>query len=141
MSIIFVDFDGVLVPWRTTTLKRRPAIAPPALVQRLDTLCADTNSSVVIVSDWRDGKGKCERVLREWGFAGRVAGETGRDATRSHEVCSYVSKNCVERFVILDDEVSRYAGNPLCLEKLVETNKMVGLSSSDFERALKILQG
>lgn len=142
MNLIFVDFDGVLVPWRTSQLKRRPAIADPLCVERLNDLCRAVDGRIVATTHWRDGKGKCERILREWGCTAQFYGESprleDRAATRGMQIRQFLSEQTeYHAFVILDDEI--IDGPDHFLEKWVCCLRLVGLSDSDVDLAKSIL--
>ena len=147
MRVIFLDIDGVLVTLASARKKRRPAVADASCVAALNFLVANTGAVLVITSAWRIGTPieKFQPLFDSWGIKARVFGSTGqRQDSRGIEIAKwlkypapkFLEPEPVESFVILDDD----ADMGMLLPRLVQTNHLVGLTMSDAEQAIKILE-
>ena len=79
MKVLAVDFDGVLVRFKSPGKKARPAIADRECVIYLNTICQVTGAKVLISSDWvkTNTPAGLEGVMRKWGFTEEFAGALG----------------------------------------------------------------
>lgn len=143
MKIIFLDIDGVLVTRgsiiESARKKAFPHLFDPIAVRNLNELVRRSGAHLVLSSVWR-------RLWKENEFAAHAKGQgveveiRGRtpfhpDGERGDEIGSWLSKNPVESFVILDDD--RDMGEHL--PRLVQTSMSTGLMQQHVEDALFIL--
>ena len=145
MRVIFLDFDGVLIPITAQYLKKRPAvICEPAMAQ-LNRIVEETGAEVVVSSSWRKlhSVERLGKLLEYWGFKGKVRDKTPNMDKRGLEIKSWlrhqeVRNNLVESFVILDDEVSDMA--PMT-PFVIKTEGQSGLIEENATEAIGILHG
>lgn len=113
MRLIFLDFDGVVVPFSSEGEKMRPAKPDPICVGSLNELTSSfLDSHLVVCSSWRNGQtiDRLIGLMRSWGIRGSVQGATpSLGAPRWVEVLSYwttlVSHGAdVSSLVVLDDD-------------------------------------
>ena len=149
--ILFLDFDGVL---NSGTYMYKDNILTPSMVsdldvsidpvavQRLNTIIAKTNCSVVISSSWRIAyKLKHIRhILNRYGFTGNIIGATPRFGwqPRGNEIQSWIDSQNVKptSICILDDSsdmthLSHY---------LVQTTWADGLQDVHVKLAIAMLE-
>lgn len=142
MRLIFLDIDGVMVPFSAPGQKARPALPNKRAVNELNTLTNLTGANIVISSDWRIGTphAKLEKMFKDWGIQAEVLGTTGKGKTRGHEVLASLAilsqEYWINSFVILDDVGE---GMEPLQRNLVEVNPMRGLCCFDCTDALSIL--
>lgn len=143
MKVIFLDFDGVIIPgtyrWITgvTTFE-------PGTIQHLNRLIEETGAYIVVSSTLRYGYPTVELMqwLAEDGVKGKVISRTpfvDIRADRGDEIIQWLKDwrgERVEKFVILDDKP---------IDKLpkehVQTDWYKGLTSEDVDKAVMILNG
>lgn len=132
--IIFLDLDGVLVPWESSTVD-------PGCVAELNDLIARTGARVVVTSAWRATHDVAEiaTVLAEAGFVGVLDGTTPLipGASRGVEIAAWLEQTGEPkpRFVILDDCADVGDLRPW----LVQTDEYEGLCSQQVADAVAIL--
>jgi hypothetical protein len=148
MKIVFLDFDGPILPAQSHETRRSlDRKAWPDSVEALNRITETTGAVIVISSNWRaQGLRKIMMLLASWGVTGKVAGMTpilfhkidGRwnGAPRGEEIAGYLrGKKNVESFVILDDD--RDMGE---LEShLIQTPFDAGLTEKDADLAIDML--
>jgi hypothetical protein len=139
MRIVFLDFDGVLIPMDGTTISRKPA---PSCISALNAITEQTGAQIVVSSSWRNVASidKLRALLKRWGVKASVIGVTpsihGRDISRGQEIAAWLKANRdgVE-FVILDDDSEM---RPLSAYH-IQTDKRRGLTGDDADRAVSLL--
>lgn len=138
MKIIFLDIDGVLIPPR----HRPPNTADPDCVKLLNIITDRTKAKIVISSSWRHyGYNKTVSSLRDWGVTGEIIGATGIEREcRAQEIMRWLAHNTakkVERHIVIDDE----PGASTSEKSFVQTNGDYGITLTDMDRAIDILNG
>ena len=126
-NIIFLDFDGVLnCQDFYQKLQREQALntigtqkdIDPWRVSLLNTLCKDTNSSIVISSSWRySGLEYCKKALKLAGAEFEIIDSTpilnykevGHTPPRGVEIKAWLDDNCYTLFGIHSHDFYRYA--------------------------------
>jgi hypothetical protein len=141
MRVVFLDFDGPLVPIRPDGKKTRPAVALPGAVDNLNDLVTDTGASVVISSSWRIANSllKLNQVLKKWGCGFEAVDKTPslkNSPGRGVEIWHWLCMNRHESFVVLDDEDLEMG--PV-LENLVKVDGVRGFTAKDAEKSREIL--
>lgn len=152
MSILFLDFDGVLnnQAWIQQSQERGFDMIDPSMVARLNRIVDTTGCQVVVSSSWRilypiDAM----RVgLRERGFTGHLSGATphGRECDRplierarcrGDEIEQWLCDNgqCYERIAIVDDD----ADMRHLLHRLVKTTFQDGLTEAKADEVIAML--
>ena len=142
MKVLFLDFDGVLnlypSPSRNGSFDKTCCINLEMLLNRL------TDLKIVVSSSWRTyGLDAVKDVLKSNGIdPRRVIDITGHEESkddrdhRGFQVESWLKRHPkVKQFAIVDDNNDF---KPLH-DKLVQTNKTVGLSQANVEKLLEIL--
>lgn len=150
--VLFLDIDGVLNSEFTYITDHdhpdniwcdRECFSRSSL-ETLEKIVLECKIDKVILSSvWRYGWGtntESEKILRHIlpQFNVQIAGITPRMgmATRGKEIRSWLKKNPTEDFLIIDDD----ADMEELVSHLLQTNWRVGLISSDFEKARRILK-
>lgn len=124
-------------------------------VRRLAHIIGRTNAILVLVSDWKRGWERDEKLkstqdstatyldekLAKYGL--KIADKTkdkadGRYLSRGEGIVDYIYNNNIKLFVILDDFQYDYDGCDLT-DNFVKTNSQIGLTSKQVEKACKIL--
>lgn len=153
MKVIFLDIDGVINPGnnmkRNARLKRtcENMYFDPVCINHLKTLVAHSGARVVLSSTWRLPD-ELTLSTAHWvnlitclsNYGIQLYGETGPSlSTRHEEINAWLSEHPdVESYVILDDVNDDFQGENL--RRLVLTNEIIGLTSSDVVKAERILQ-
>jgi hypothetical protein len=77
VKIVFLDFDGVLVPLAKKYQKTRPAVPSFVAVLNLNWITDTTGARIVVSSSWARGSSleKLEAMLKAWGVTGKVVGK------------------------------------------------------------------
>lgn len=151
---IFLDFDGVLNNDQTTFLIKNYVDGNHTGYDRVNTLvlnrfieklftewATDTELQIVICSNWRnfytlqEMKGLLKFYLEDkWIDLIVDTTEVGlfleREWSRAEQVRNYISKNNIEDYVILDDELS-YDEYPEMMMHWIKTNPSYGLREED----------
>lgn len=139
MKVLYLDFDGVLNPFNNYSAKGD--FSKSACKNLNKILKEEPELKIVVSSSWRrDGLEKVRKILQKNGIdSSKVIGitdETERD-DRGHHIERHLKDHKdIESFVILDD----HADMDKVLDRLVQTNPSIGLTSKDAEKALKILK-
>ncbi len=143
-SLIFLDFDGVLVPKHLGNKQQ----ADPKCVAAFNSLLALSKAHIVISSDRRldYSLSALNYCLRDWGIDSTlVLGATPRlprNDIRGLEIQAWLDErderfSDVERFVILDDHDDMAHLLPF----LVQSKLDVGLTDELGQEAMDLLQG
>lgn len=153
-KIIFLDIDGVLnsMPWIRTHDRSGDLAAhlDPRAVRILSDLVRVSGAEIVVSSSWRIivPLPQLAAWLRKRGFSGRVIGLTPTDVPppagsfsprRGAQIARWLSLHGkpVDGYVVLDDEVSDMDA---VRSHVVRTDRDVGLTAADANRALSILR-
>ena len=144
MRIIFLDFDGVLIPIPANGGYDPDLGASKEAMANLNLLVQVTKAEVVVSSSWREERtvAELEALLHSWGYRGTVLGKTddsgGRDSEdRGQSVLDWLAEHpAVESFVVIDDE--RTDLEPLA-RRLVSPSPDKGLQFYDVQEAARIL--
>ena len=149
-GLIFLDFDGVLNSdayfARFPEAKGNGNLDSRG-VEKLNRFIESTHCHVVISSTWREGRSvrELQKILCERGFKypTRIIGKTakledrhGDGAPRGVEIARFMRRFPESPFVIFDDDDDM---DPV-KHHLVQTDPRVGLSSSDIQKAKRILR-
>ena len=164
MNVIFTDIDGVL----TSTLETPGSYLnhheseyglSPKCVARLIKLCKDTNSKVVISSNWRKFKPD-EKWVNKYGSyennmpkLKKVLGDLYvgdlpkvRHINKSMAAVLWFEEysNEIDKFVVFDDDLREGFQNTYeygIKDNFILTDKEIGLTDEDCKKAKKILNG
>ena len=143
MKIIFLDFDGVLLPLPANGNFERELEPNEEAVKNLNLLYQLTGARVVVTSSWRNGRTERElgTLLAIWGFNGPVYGKTSDNSgeeDRKEQINRWLHDTpaVVESFVILDDDRTDLES---LANYLVSPKPDVGLQYHDVVEALRIL--
>lgn len=137
MKVIFLDFDGVIVPFGKASLSDK-AIAEA--VKHFNSLLAkEPDAKIVISSAWRQhGLGYCKRFLQGLGIdSERVVGITGTEkGSRGYQIQAYLCREPqIKQFVILDD----WSDMDHLMNKLVKCSSFIGLTAKEVDLAVETL--
>lgn len=154
MKIIFLDFDGPIIPYMSHVNPRvsgKRTEAWPSCISALNRITDTTGARIVVTSTWRtDGFMKTKERLKEWGVTGKMIGLTPdltergpvlwNSVPRGKEIAEWIKQFSedseeVESFVILDDDKDMEHLMPF----LIHTPFEVGLTESDADKAIDML--
>lgn len=153
MKIVFLDFDGPIIPLQSHKEKMgsgKAAQAWPPCVAALNRITETTGAKIVVSSTWRaDGITRTRERLKEWGVTAPCIGltpymderdtETGLWVShpRGHEIQKFLD-DCatVKSFVIIDDDRDMEH----LLPRLVHTPFDIGLTEAHADRAIAMLK-
>ncbi len=154
MRVVFLDIDGVLNSYRTTVK------TPEGCVGISDTLCKklrrlidsaqdpDNDVKVVLTSSWKymdtsddDYKYMISKLRKAKAEPIGITCEPDNNSLkRGQGITSYLSEHTeVVQYVILDDYMFDMSDD--LAQHLVLTDECVGLTDSDIEAAINILNG
>lgn len=140
ISVIFLDFDGVLNSLRSAIAFETYQRFDPVAVKIVRRLCDETDSKIVVSSTWRIGHtvDTLQLRMRECGagaLSPLVIGMTGRDGKiRGDEIRAWLNTNPVHRYVIIDDGSDMHPD-----QYFVKTDHAVGMDSRAFNAAKEAL--
>ncbi len=137
MKVVFLDFDGTIVPMGKPSLADK---AVAAAVKNFNSLLSkEKDLKIVLSTAWRQhGMAYCKRYLEGLGIdPERVVGMTNNEnGSRGFQIQCYLNRNPeVKQFVILDD----MSDMDHLMMKLVHCSPLVGLTAKDVEQAIEIL--
>jgi hypothetical protein len=151
MRVVFLDFDGPIIPLMSHEHRRGiMEKAWPPCIAALNRITDATGAKIVISSTWRLGQSpEAARLLREWGATGEIIGVTpdlsckvGEETNgiwvttcRGKEISAWLSENLPESFVILDDDDDMDELKPF----LIQTPFEIGLTEDDADKAIEML--
>lgn len=162
MKILFVDFDGVLRPYRYTQLceqlwKENPTCKTrddhgyyfaPYCMDALNYILAATGAYIVFSTDWRkNGLSELKALWKDRGylFSDRIIGITPilETAKRGDEITQWfrhvkkVDLNKIESYAILDDHSDMGIEH---LGRLIQTDIKYGLSLKNANDVVHVLE-
>lgn len=159
MKVIFLDIDGVLNIFSTsyrTLAKPYGQHIEPHLVERLNYICKNIDTNIVISSSWKANMNDLEKQMKEQGFKywDRVVGRTkfsgemknykGEESGfRGYQIKDYLLENKIDNYVVVDDEISDICGTKCrAIEArfVVQTDMNEGLSDNNVDKILHILK-
>ena len=108
--IIFIDFDGVLVPFEKKAKKRRPAVVSLEAVVCLNTVIRKTEAKLVVTSSWGKSSSmeKLAECLGRWGVIGEVVGKSCiNNKPRGIQILDWL--DCTPEFLRPIDPIESYA--------------------------------
>jgi hypothetical protein len=130
-KVLFLDFDGVLVKFKSPGKKSRPAVADLAVMTNLNRIVAETGAVAVLSTDWRlhNDCASLMKVLEKWGFIGKVIGMAPASVDDKRlAVLSGIeqirARDEGTRVVVLDDD-------DLDLQEQVLIDPMAGLTEAN----------
>lgn len=132
-STLFCDVDGVLNRFPNGGLES-------AKVELLYRILLGTGCDVVLCSSWRNNEEQRQRIVKVLARVGReLSGVTPTipGSGRSDEIISYLGRQSLGRFAVLDDET-------LCLaltRRQVKTDRAEGLTLEQAEEVCRLLGG
>lgn len=152
-NIIFLDIDGVLnyTNWYSNprnfgNINGQEGDLDPFCIERVNILAKQTNSYIVISSDWRYDERQCRLRLEKAGLTALIIGftpihlwdEKQLDKSRGAEIQGWLNNNLciVNNYVILDDRTDMLEHQ---LENFVHVNSHIGLSDDNINKATIIL--
>jgi hypothetical protein len=106
-NIIFLDFDGVFI---------LDDIPTRSCIKELNRIVRETNSKIVVTSDWRNHEtiSELSKLFTEWGIVAEIIGITDNlwpvggniayiERYRIDEINKYLSTHDIKNYVIIDD--------------------------------------
>ena len=145
MKVVFLAFDGPIIPRLSYPPSGKQASAWPSCVAALNRITDTTGAKIVVSSVWRaDGLMQCRKNLRGLGVTGPVLGITPHlfdgqtQLRRGHEIQAWMDdyeREEIEAFVILDDDSDMEHLLPF----LVKTPFETGLTEEHADAAIKLL--
>lgn len=149
MKVIFLDYDGVMNPPNTCLVFHTPRNADfgREAVDNLNYILEKTGAYIVVSATNRGNDSWTVKLFDYNGIdSARYIDYTSslRDRPRGDEIKQWLTAESIrtggsepESFVIIDDESDMGELN----DHLVKTNYMIGLTRTDAEKAIKILNG
>ena len=152
MKIIFLDIDGVLVPFQRFCATDELIWSSKA-IDSLNRICLSSSASVVISSQWRlqeytNTRAKMLAVLRKNKFNGKLhdnwktPGKESLLGNRGNEILEWLSQYSAktDSWVVLEDyKEAREVFPAVVSERLVQPQSNVGLTHTDAVLAIQIL--
>lgn len=136
MKIVFCDIDGVLNTYKGNP---GPHFSKPC-IDNLKELLKNKDIKVVVSSAWRMlGLEKIKQIFEQNGINSDIIVDiTGHEkGDRGIQIDAWLKRNGnPSDFVILDDDSDMKPH----MDKLVQTNSHIGLTSADIDKAKKILK-
>jgi hypothetical protein len=150
MKVVFLDFDGPLIPIMSHQCPRvsgKGAQAWPSCVAALNRITDATGAVIVVSSTWRaDGLMRTRERLTEWGVKAdcldltpylkdRTDGGVWIGVPRGREIQAWLDgygREPIESFVILDDDKDMEHLMPF----LIHTPFDAGLTEADADAAI-----
>ena len=130
-KVLFLDFDGVLVKFKSPGKKSRPAVADLVVMTNLNRIVAETGAVAMLSTDWRlhNDCASLMKVLEKWGFIGKVIGMAPASVDDKRlAVLSGIeqirARDEGTRVVVLDDD-------DLDLQEQVLIDPMAGLTKAN----------
>ena len=140
MKVIFLDYDGVLNNWGTTTktIDGILTMADKQLVARLNLIIERTGAKLVLSSSWRLFP-DWERAMELSGIKEKFLGRTGKDHDlRGEEIDAWLNDHPeVTKYAIIDDCNDML---PSQLPNFFQTSSEFGLTQEIADSVKKHLQ-
>ncbi len=144
MKVIFLDFDGVLLPLPTDG-HYEPDLKPGTeAMNNLNLLIQLTRAEVVVTSAWRVSRTvkELEELLKSWGYKWSVLDKTKNgdgDEDRGYDIQYWLanSREVIDAFVVIDDDRTDLE---LFADKMVSPKPDKGLQFHDVSEAVRILE-
>ena len=141
MKVIFLDIDGVLNQ-ENWMLNGTPWVDEEKM-SLISKLCKKTGAGIVLSTNWRDiwdeplylsnknnGIYIAHKLFKKYKL--NVIGTTPVMGPREVEILLTLENLDIEKYVVIDDM-------ELHIPNFVQTNKKVGFTQADYEKALSIL--
>jgi DNA-binding LacI/PurR family transcriptional regulator len=145
-AIVFLDIDGVLIPYDLTAHGSSRAVFSGSAISALNRITDQTGAKIIISSTWRyyHNLDALRRILAQEGVTGEIVDALHTDypadqapSSRGEEINHWLlEKHYKGPFVILDDDT---AIDPLN-ERHVHIMSSKCLSHSDAEMAISMLK-
>jgi len=157
-KVIFLDFDGVLLPQtfekfmdgmhtlsngKVQTNDKYDNLFAPHCIDYLKTIIENTNAKCVVTSQWRNSMDydKIKEMFSyRYGNQIKIIGVTPilNGKKRGEEIAKYLKNNKVDKYVILDDmDYSQFEDNQR--EYLVKCNEILGITTDEVEKSIELL--
>jgi hypothetical protein len=149
--VLFLDIDGVLNCLATW---RRPKVGThrldPERIELLNRVIQRTGCRIVVSSTWRHGDFRgprsCTGILVQHGVWPRFhrdwrTPDLGPDFSRGEEIASWLRRNPVSAYAIVDDEADGIEAGllPDLRPRFVQTTFEQGLTEAHAERLIALL--
>lgn len=127
MNVIFTDIDGVLNPhWKTKWSK--------TAIEQYNKICRDFDLVPVITSTWRINHTieQLQEIFTKQGIERPIYDYTPHidQADRGLEIKEWLSKNKVDKYLVIDDKISNIAPY---IDNVVQCRSWIGLSKDEYE--------
>ncbi len=142
MKVLFLDIDGVLIPFRANKFD-------PKCLENLKLIHTAVNFEIVLSSTWRMFPGSTDAVnrkLEEYGLP-RIFDKTPifKNSSRGQEICSWLDErsDVVEGWVAVDDIELDHRSSPVYSRMVghcVLTDPLVGLNKQLADKTIEILK-
>jgi hypothetical protein len=137
--IIFLDIDGVMLPYLSEYLKTRHEDGDyhfkPECVEALNLITDRLNAKIVISSTWRSNRSlkRLQELFKNRGVTGEVIDITPKlGGDRGEEIQTWIDMNECDDFIIIDDEMKGIINHfPRYNYHTLRTNRYRGLDMYD----------
>ncbi|MBD5379316.1 MAG: hypothetical protein HDR74_05395 [Bacteroides sp.] len=142
MNIIFLDFDGVLIPFDSNDGKDYFALKfNQSCVDCLSEIISATKSKIVITSSWANHFSifLLKIMWKYRNMPGPIIGKIRNNSyDRSQKIDTWLKKHTVTNYIIIDDMApSQFEEHHQ--KHLVHTNTRIGLTKNEVKLAIKLL--
>ncbi|GAX16644.1 hypothetical protein FisN_23Lh227 [Fistulifera solaris] len=153
--LVFLDIDGVLLPFPDPSASTCGAIFPDATLHALSQiLYAIPDALLVLSSTWRAQKNMIDDIIESFQIYGNAhdsplaritefydVTDTSYHDERQYEIYRYLQNNRPRAWIALDDEdllLDRYRNS--FEGRAIAVSSPVGLTSADADLAIRLLQ-
>lgn len=141
MKVIFLDIDGVVLPFYRKGFDESKMIL-------LKEIVLNTDAKIVLSSNWRLTQGRRDAVINELekfgmvlysctGYQRDLANNKAED--RGIEIKQWLRNRAIETFVVIDDLDILSSDPDFFKGKTILTNGFIGLTKEEADVATKIL--
>jgi len=147
-NIIFLDIDGVLIPYKEHSQKIHEYFDEnykwkKTAVKYINKLISKFNAKIVITSSYRKKytKEQITKQMKEEGFNDNVYDMTKvlNNTPRWEEISKWLEVNDTDKFIIFDDKENENIKNHYP-NNFIKCKHIKGLRKKDYKKAIKLFE-
>lgn len=143
MNIIFLDFDGVLVPYNSQDKRDYwGALFDDQCVEVLRNIIFETQSKIVIISSWGNGLSLLSLKIM-WKFRkmpGTIFDRIKNNSLdRSEKIDKWINNHKINNYIIIDDMGPRQFSSHHH-SHIVQPDTRYGLCDREIEKAISLMK-